>query len=62
MAPEYLVLGESYTAAKQVNVDTRDGLDIFFAVVDFDVNQPVFGIVRRATAACSACSLSLALS
>lgn len=46
MSPEYLVLGESYVSAKQVKVDTRDGLDIIFAVVDFDVNQQVFGIVR----------------
>lgn len=48
MGPEFLVLGESYVSAKQVKVDTRDGLDIFFAVVDFDTNQRVFGIVRDA--------------
>lgn len=46
VGPEFLVLGESYTSAKQVKVDTRDGLDIFFGVIDFDVNQKVFGIVR----------------
>uniref|UniRef100_K3W587 Thioredoxin domain-containing protein n=1 Tax=Globisporangium ultimum (strain ATCC 200006 / CBS 805.95 / DAOM BR144) TaxID=431595 RepID=K3W587_GLOUD len=44
IAPEYLVLGESYLSAKQVKVDTRDGLDVFFGIVDFDVNQQVFGI------------------
>lgn len=49
VGPEFLVLGESYTSAKQVKVDTRDGLDIFFGVVDFDVNQPIFGIVRPFT-------------
>lgn len=48
VSPEFAVLGESYVTAKQVKVDTRDGLDIFFAVVDFDVNQRVFGIVRTA--------------
>lgn len=44
VSPEFLVLGESYTTAKQVKVDTRDGMDIFYGVVDFDVNQAVFGI------------------
>lgn len=46
VAPEFVVLGESYEAAKQAKVDTRDGLEVFFAVVDFDANQQAFGMVR----------------
>ncbi|RLN02662.1 hypothetical protein BBJ28_00008743 [Nothophytophthora sp. Chile5] len=43
VAPEFSTLGESYEAAKQVKVDTRDGLEVFFGVVDFEANQEVFG-------------------
>lgn len=45
MAPEFTLLGESYEVAKQVKVDTRDGLEVFFGVVDFDANQQAFGMV-----------------
>ncbi|RLN55888.1 hypothetical protein BBJ28_00019825 [Nothophytophthora sp. Chile5] len=48
VAPEFSTLGESYAAAKQVKVDTRDGLEVFFGVVDFEANQDVFGMVRLA--------------
>ncbi|GMF36492.1 unnamed protein product [Phytophthora fragariaefolia] len=43
VAPEFETLGESYAAAKQVKVDTRDGLEVFFGVVDFETNQEAFG-------------------
>jgi hypothetical protein len=45
VSPEFVLLGESYEVAKQVKVDTRDGLEIFFGVVDFDANQQAFGMV-----------------
>lgn len=64
VAPEFVVLGESYEAAKQVKVDTRDGLEIFFGVVDFDANQQAFGMVSGPSVAWMAfllcpCSLKM---
>lgn len=44
VAPEFELLGESYEAAKQIKVDTRDGLEVFFGVLDFDKNQDAFGM------------------
>ncbi|CEG46334.1 magnesium transporter protein 1-like [Plasmopara halstedii] len=40
--PEFELLGLSYEAAKQIKVDTRDGLEIFFGVVDYSANEDVF--------------------
>jgi hypothetical protein len=45
--PEFYTLAQSYAAAKQSKIDTRDGLDIVFGLVDFDANQEVYGLVRR---------------
>ncbi|TMW67928.1 hypothetical protein Poli38472_007600 [Pythium oligandrum] len=42
--PEFHTLAESYVSAKQVKVDTRDGLDVYYGIVDFDENQQVFGL------------------
>ncbi|CAI5741673.1 unnamed protein product [Hyaloperonospora brassicae] len=42
LAPEFELLSKSYEAAAQVKVDTRDGLDVIFAVADFETNQEVF--------------------
>ncbi|GLD95968.1 hypothetical protein PINS_up004646 [Pythium insidiosum] len=42
--PEFHTLAESYLAGKQASVTTRDGLDVYFGVVDFDQNQQVFGV------------------
>ncbi|OQR93275.1 hypothetical protein THRCLA_08488 [Thraustotheca clavata] len=39
--PEFTVLAESVLAAQE---PARDGLDIFFGVVDFDQNQGAYGI------------------
>ncbi|KAE8896005.1 hypothetical protein PF003_g20258 [Phytophthora fragariae] len=50
VAPEFETLGESYEAAKQVKVDTRDGLEVFFGVVDFVSNQEAFGMYEFTSA------------
>ncbi|KAH7489002.1 hypothetical protein KRP22_012201 [Phytophthora ramorum] len=50
VAPEFSTLGESYEAAKQLKVDTRDGLDVFFGVVDFEANQEAFGMYEFTSA------------
>ncbi|KAG7384820.1 tumor suppressor candidate 3 [Phytophthora pseudosyringae] len=50
VAPEFETLGGSYEAAKQVKVDTRDGLDVFFGVVDFEANQEAFGMYEFTSA------------
>ncbi|POM79011.1 Dolichyl-diphosphooligosaccharide-protein glycotransferase [Phytophthora palmivora] len=50
VAPEFETLGESYEAAKQVKVDTRDGLEVFFGVVDFEANQEAFGMFEFTSA------------
>uniref|UniRef100_M4C2F1 Uncharacterized protein n=1 Tax=Hyaloperonospora arabidopsidis (strain Emoy2) TaxID=559515 RepID=M4C2F1_HYAAE len=42
LAPEFELLGQSYQAAAQVKVDTRDGLDVVFGVADYEANQEVF--------------------
>ncbi|RLN51812.1 hypothetical protein BBJ29_006548 [Phytophthora kernoviae] len=50
VAPEFVTLGESYEVAKQVKVDTRDGLEVFFGVVDFETNQEAFGMYEFTSA------------
>ncbi|KAL3660787.1 hypothetical protein V7S43_014189 [Phytophthora oleae] len=50
VTPEFETLGESYETAKQVKVDTRDGLEVFFAVVDFEANQEAFGMYEFTSA------------
>ncbi|DAZ98401.1 TPA: hypothetical protein N0F65_000115 [Lagenidium giganteum] len=50
VAPEFDTLAESYVTAKQVKVDTRDGLEIFFAVVDFDSNSEIYGVYEFTSA------------
>ncbi|KAG2764103.1 hypothetical protein PC129_g4821 [Phytophthora cactorum] len=50
VSPEFEALGESYEAAKQVKVDTRDGLEVFFGVVDFETNQEAFGMYEFTSA------------
>ncbi|KAF4146264.1 OST3/OST6 transporter family [Phytophthora infestans] len=50
VSPEFEILGESYEAAKQVKVDTRDGHEVFFGIVDFETNQEAFGMYEFTSA------------
>ncbi|EEY60485.1 uncharacterized protein PITG_21027 [Phytophthora infestans T30-4] len=50
VSPEFEILGESYEAAKQVKVDTRDGTRGLFRIVDFETNQEAFRHVRVTSA------------